>query len=95
MYKNFRRLLVIYRGARRPFIVSQALLAISVLLNLAIVALNGTLVNEGVQQGNIRVVISTSPREQPTSCAPAPTAGSSRSPSATSTASVPRICSCA
>lgn len=59
MYANFRRLLVIYKGARGPFIVSQVLLAFSVLLNLAIVALNGTLVNDGVQQGNIRVVIST------------------------------------
>ncbi|NTU80028.1 MAG: ABC transporter ATP-binding protein [Chloroflexales bacterium] len=59
MYANFRRLLVIYKGARGPFIVSQVLLAISVLLNLAIVALNGTLVNDGVQQGNIKVVIST------------------------------------
>lgn len=59
MYKNFRRLLVIYKGARGPFIVSQVLLAISVLLNLAIVALNGTLVNDGVQQGNIKVVIAT------------------------------------
>jgi ATP-binding cassette subfamily B protein len=57
MYKNFRRLLVIYKSARGPFIVSQVLLAISVLLNLAIVALNGTLVNDGVQQGNIEVVI--------------------------------------
>ncbi|MBP1468529.1 ABC transporter ATP-binding protein [Candidatus Chloroploca sp. M-50] len=59
MYKNFRRLLVIYKGARGPFIVSQTFLAFSVLLNLAIVALNGTLVNDGVQQGNIEVVIST------------------------------------
>lgn len=59
MYKNFRRLLVIYKNARRPFIISQVLLALSVLLNLAIVALNGTLVNDGVQQGNIDVVIAT------------------------------------
>lgn len=59
MYKNFRRLLVIYKGARGPFIVSQTFLAFSVLLNLAIVALNGTLVNDGVQQGNIEVVIGT------------------------------------
>jgi ATP-binding cassette subfamily B protein len=59
MYKNFRRLLVIYKGARGPFIISQVLLAVSVLLNLAIVALNGTLVNNGVQQGNIQVVIAT------------------------------------
>jgi ATP-binding cassette subfamily B protein len=58
MYKNFRRLLVIYKGSRRPFIISQALLAVSVLLNLAIVALNGALVNDGVQQGNVEVVIS-------------------------------------
>ncbi|NJM08419.1 ABC transporter ATP-binding protein [Candidatus Gracilibacteria bacterium] len=59
MYENFRRLLVIYRGARSPFVISQVFLVVSVLLNLAIVALNGTLVNEGVQQGNIQVVIGT------------------------------------
>ncbi|MFN8475991.1 MAG: ABC transporter ATP-binding protein [Anaerolineae bacterium] len=58
MYKNFRRLFVIYKGARRPLIVSQVMLLISVALNLAIVTLNGRLVNEGVQQGNIQVVIS-------------------------------------
>ncbi len=57
MYKNFRRLFVIYKGAKRPLIVSQVMLFISVAINLVIVSLNGRLVNEGVQQGNIQVVI--------------------------------------
>ena len=57
MYKNFRRLFAIYKGAKRPLIVSQLLLLISVTLNLAVVSLNGRLVNEGVQKGDIRVVV--------------------------------------
>jgi len=60
MYKNFRRLFVFYKGARRPLIISQVALMISVILNLVIVSLNGRLVNEGVQAGNISVVIDVS-----------------------------------
>ena len=57
MYKNFRRLFVIYRGVRRPMILSQVLLLCSVVMNLVMMTLTGRLVNEGVQQGNIDVVL--------------------------------------
>ena len=57
MYKNFRRLFGIYKESKRALWISQIALFISVLINLVIVALNGTLVNEGVQKGNIEVVV--------------------------------------
>jgi ATP-binding cassette subfamily B protein len=57
MYKNFRRLFGIYKESQRALWISQIALFVSVLINLVIVALNGTLVNQGVQQGNIGVVI--------------------------------------
>ena len=57
MYKNFRRLFGIYQESRRAIWISQIALFVSVLINLVIVALNGTLVNEGVQKGDIGVVI--------------------------------------
>jgi ATP-binding cassette subfamily B protein len=57
MYKNFRRMFAIYKGSHRALWISQIALLISVVINLVIVSLNGRLVNEGVQQGNIEVVI--------------------------------------
>lgn len=50
MYKNFRRLFGIYRESRRALWISQIALFISVLINLVIVALNGTLVNEACRK---------------------------------------------
>lgn len=57
MYKNFRRMFAIYKGTKKALWISQLALFVSVLINLIIVALNGRLVNEGVQQGNVEVVV--------------------------------------
>lgn len=57
MYPNFRRLFAIYKGARRALVFSQLALLVSVIINLWIVSLNGRLVNDGVEQGNISVVV--------------------------------------
>ncbi|MBK8048110.1 MAG: hypothetical protein IPK16_13880 [Anaerolineales bacterium] len=60
MYKNFRKMIVIYKGSRRALIISQILLFLSVATNQVIMALNARLINEGVQASNINVVITTS-----------------------------------
>jgi ATP-binding cassette, subfamily B, bacterial len=57
MYKHFRRMFAIYTGTKKALWISQIALFVSVLINLVIVALNGRLVNEGVQQGNVQVVV--------------------------------------
>ena len=59
MYKNFRKMLVIYKGTRRALVISQVLLFLSVATNQVIMALNARLINEGVQANDINVVIST------------------------------------
>ncbi len=57
MYQNLRRVQDLYKNARGALITSQVFLLISVVLNLIIVSLNGRLVNDGVQQGNLDVVV--------------------------------------
>ena len=57
MYKNLRRLFGLYKNARNALIISQVLLVVSVVLNLIIVSLNNILVNDGVQVGNVEVVV--------------------------------------
>jgi ABC-type multidrug transport system fused ATPase/permease subunit len=57
MYKNLRRVRELYKNSRGALITSQIFLLMSVILNLIIVSLNGRLVNDGVQQGNIDVVV--------------------------------------
>lgn len=57
MYKQFRRLFGIYQESHRALWVSQIALFVSVLINLVVVALNGYLVNEGVQKGDVGVVV--------------------------------------
>lgn len=57
MYKHLRRVLELYKNRRGALIISQVFLAMGVLLNLIIVSLNGRLVNEGVQKGDIEVVV--------------------------------------
>jgi ABC-type multidrug transport system fused ATPase/permease subunit len=59
MYRNFRKMLVIYKGSRRPLIISQVLLFLAVATNQLILALNARLINDGVQASNIEVVIGT------------------------------------
>ena len=59
MYKNFRKMLVIYKGSKRALIISQVLLFLSVATNQVIMALNACLINDGVEASNINVVIST------------------------------------
>ena len=59
MYKNFRKILVIYKGARGALLISQVLLFLSVATNQVIMALNARLINDGVQASNIGVVIDT------------------------------------
>jgi ABC-type multidrug transport system fused ATPase/permease subunit len=59
VYKNFRKILVIYKGARGALLISQVLLFLSVATNQVIMALNARLINDGVQASNIGVVIDT------------------------------------
>ena len=59
MYKNFRKMLVIYKGSKSALVISQVLLFLSVATNQVIMALNARLINEGVQANDINVVIST------------------------------------
>jgi ABC-type multidrug transport system fused ATPase/permease subunit len=59
MYKNFRSILVIHKGARRSLIISQVLLFLAVATTQLIMALNARLINDGVQANNIDVVIAT------------------------------------
>jgi ATP-binding cassette subfamily B protein len=59
VYKNFRKILVIYKGARGALLISQVLLFLSVATNQIIMALNARLINDGVQASNIGVVINT------------------------------------
>ena len=59
MYKNFRKMVVIYKGSRGALLISQVLLFLSVATNQVIMALNARLINDGVQASNINVVIST------------------------------------
>lgn len=59
MYKNFRKILVIYKGARGALLISQVLLFLSVATNQIIMALNARLINDGVQANDIGVVINT------------------------------------
>ena len=59
MYKNFRKMVVIYKGSRGALLISQVLLFLSVATNQVIMALNARLINDGVQASNIEVVIST------------------------------------
>lgn len=59
MYKNFRKMLVLYKGSKRPLLISQILLFLSVAVNQVVMALNARLINDGVEAGSIDVVIST------------------------------------
>ena len=59
MYKNFRKMLVIYKGSKSALVISQVLLFLSVATNQVIMALNARLINDGVQASDINVVIST------------------------------------
>lgn len=56
MYKNFRKMLVIYKGSRGALLISQVLLLLAVATNQVIMALNARLINDGVQASNIDVV---------------------------------------
>ncbi|MCX5975667.1 MAG: ABC transporter ATP-binding protein [Coprothermobacterota bacterium] len=60
MFKHFRRMLSIYKGAGWHFALSQLLVALAITATLLIQTLNGQLVNQGVQAGNVDVVINTS-----------------------------------
>ena len=59
MYKNFRKMLPLFKGSKRALIISQILLFLTVATNQVIMALNARLINGGVEAGNIDVVIST------------------------------------
>lgn len=57
MYKNLIRLYRSYKPFRRQVIVSQLLLTAAVLTNLVLVSLNGRIVDEGVQKGNVQAAV--------------------------------------
>jgi ABC-type multidrug transport system fused ATPase/permease subunit len=59
MYKNFRRMLTLYKGSRGSLIASQVFLFLSVATNQIIMALTARLINDGVEAGDISSVIST------------------------------------
>jgi ABC-type multidrug transport system fused ATPase/permease subunit len=60
MFKSLRRMLVIYRPYRGRLIVSQVLLFISAIASLGAATLQQQLINQGIEAGNERVIITTS-----------------------------------
>jgi len=59
MYKNFRKMLQLYKGSRRSLILSQVFLFLAVATTQIMMALTARLIDEGVQAGDIEVVINT------------------------------------
>jgi ABC-type multidrug transport system fused ATPase/permease subunit len=59
MFPNLRRMAVIYKPYRGRLILSQLLLLISAVCSLATAALTQRLVNEGIAQQNVEVVLNT------------------------------------
>ncbi|MGL4651807.1 MAG: ABC transporter ATP-binding protein, partial [Caldilineaceae bacterium] len=57
MYRNLRRLFKFYKGFRGRVIGSQLLLAAAVLTNLVLVSLNGRIVDEGVNKGDVDAAV--------------------------------------
>ncbi|MCO5186178.1 MAG: ABC transporter ATP-binding protein/permease [Anaerolineae bacterium] len=59
MLKSFSRLFVIYKGYRLKLIFSQVLLFISALCMIGVATLTQRLINEGIAQNDIEVVLQT------------------------------------
>jgi ATP-binding cassette subfamily B protein len=59
MLKSFSRLFVIYRGYRLKLIFSQVLLFISALCMIGVATLTQRLINDGIETGNVEVVLNT------------------------------------
>lgn len=59
-FTSLRRLLVIYKDKKGRLITSQVLLLISAIATLLTATLTQRLINEGIQAGNLRVLVQTS-----------------------------------
>jgi ATP-binding cassette subfamily B protein len=59
-FQSLRRLLVIYKDKKGRLITSQVLLLISALCTLLTATITQRLINEGIQAGNVRVLVQTS-----------------------------------
>jgi ATP-binding cassette subfamily B protein len=59
-FASLRRLLVIYKDKKGRLITSQVLLLVSAIATLLTATLTQRLINEGIQAGNLRVLVQTS-----------------------------------
>lgn len=59
MFPNLRRMAIIYKPYRGRLILSQLLLLISAVCSLATAALTQRLVNEGIAQQNVEIILNT------------------------------------
>ena len=60
MYTSFIRLFKSFKPHWRKLLLSQILLALAVVMTVRIAALNGRLVSEGIEQGDISAVVNIS-----------------------------------